>query len=86
MVTRCFLVHRFFFFFKIFLAFTYRPSILLPSLSSLLSTETVFMLITTNVIALQTWVIQELINMSVFPAQLSLFLCASCPLQIPYLD
>lgn len=62
MLIRCFLVHRFFFFVRIFLAFSYRLSILLLSLSSLLSTETVFILITKNVIALQIWVIQELIN------------------------
>lgn len=42
------------------------------------------MLITKNVIVLQIWVIQELINMSGLPAQLSLFLFASCPIQIPY--
>ena len=84
MVIRCFLVHRFFFSFKILLAFSYSLSILLLSLSSLLSTETVLMLITKNVIALQIWVIQELINISGFPDQLFLFLFASCPLPIPY--
>lgn len=57
---------------------------LLLKLFSLLSTETVFYMLIIQNSVLQIWIIQKFINMSDFSAQLSLFLLASCPLQVHY--
>lgn len=51
---------------------------LLFNLFSRLDTETVFMLIIKNFIALQIWIIQEMSGFS------ALFLFASCHIQLPY--